>query len=164
MLPRMPVPHPDDKRWRLVVTTMRHHGFAPGSLIETLHTVQSAFGYLDMEALRFVANNLSVPLSRAYAVATFYNFFTLKPQGEHICVVCMGTACYIKGAPQILDDIGQSTHLAPGETTLDKKVSLVVARCLGTCGLAPVVTFDGEVAGKIAPAQATARIEEWLKP
>jgi bidirectional [NiFe] hydrogenase diaphorase subunit len=74
----------------------------------------------------------------------------------------MGTACYIKGGPQILDEIAQSTHLGPGQTTSDKKVSLVIARCLGTCGLAPVATFDGEVAGKIEPAQATQKIEEWM--
>ena len=162
MLPSLPIPHPEDKRWRLVVGTMRRHGFASEALIETLHTVQSAFGYLEIEALRFVAANLRVPLSRVFGVATFYNFFTMKPQGEHICVVCMGTACYIKGGQQILDGIGEKTKLAPGETTDDKKVSLVVARCLGTCGLAPVATFDGDVVGKIEPAQASGRIEEWL--
>jgi len=162
MLPSLPIPHPEDKRWRLVVGTMRRHGFASEALIETLHTVQSAFGFLEIEALRFVAANLRVPLSRVFGVATFYNFFTMKPQGEHICVVCMGTACYIKGGQQILDDIGEKTKLAPGETTSDKKASLVVARCLGTCGLAPVATFDGEVVGKIEPAQASTKIEEWL--
>ena len=162
MLPSLPIPHPEDKRWRLVVGTMRRHGFASEALIETLHTVQSAFGFLDVEALRFVAANLRVPLSRVYGVATFYNYFTMKPQGEHVCVVCMGTACYIKGSGQILDHIAEKHHLAPGETTPDKKASLVVARCLGTCGLAPVVTFDGEVAGKIEPAQAADKIEEWL--
>jgi bidirectional [NiFe] hydrogenase diaphorase subunit len=98
-----------------------------------------------------------------YGVATFYNFFTMKPQGEHICVVCMGTACYIKGGPQILEDIENSTQLKPGKTTADKRASLLIARCLGTCGLAPVATFDGEVVGKIEPAQATEKLEEWLK-
>ena len=163
MQPSLPIPHPEDKRWRLVVGTMRRHGFASEALIETLHTVQSAFGYLEVEALRFVAANLHVPLSRVFGVATFYNFFTMKPQGEHICVVCMGTACYIKGAPQILDGIEQTTQLHPGETTADKKASLVIARCLGTCGLAPVATFDGDVVGKIEPAQASDKIAEWLK-
>ena|SRR5688572_20789849 len=163
MLNNPVLPHPEDKRWRIVVGTMRRHGFSAESLIETLHTVQSTFGYLEEEALRFVAANLRVPLSRVYGVATFYNFFTMKPQGEHLCVVCLGTACYIKGGQQILDGIAQSSsHLMPGKTTPDKKVSLVVARCLGTCGLAPVATFDGEMIGKIEPAQATGKIEEWL--
>jgi len=162
MLNNPPIPHPEDKRWRIVVGTMRRHGFAPEALIETLHTVQSTFGYIEQEALRFVANSLRVPLSRVYGVATFYNFFTMKPQGEHICVVCMGTACYIKGGPHILDGIEHDIELAPGETTEDKKVSLVIARCLGTCGLAPVATFDGEVVGKIEPAQAAGKIKEWM--
>ena len=162
MLPSLPIPHPEDKRWRLVVGTMRRHGFAAEALIETLHTVQSAFGYLELEALRFVAANLRVPLSRVFGVATFYNYFVMKPQGKHICVVCMGTACYIKGSGQILDGIAQENQLTPGETTPDKKASLVIARCLGTCGLAPVATFDGDVVGKIEPSQATSRIKEWL--
>lgn len=163
MLNNPPIPHPEDKRWRIVVGTMRRHGFSTESLIETLHTVQSTFGYLEEEALRFVATSLRVPLSRVYGVATFYNFFTMKPQGEHLCVVCLGTACYIKGGQQILDGIAQSsTHLMPGKTTSDKKASLVVARCLGTCGLAPVATFDGEMVGKIESTQATEKIEEWL--
>ena len=164
MLPSVPIPHPEDKRWRLVVGTMRRHGFESEALIETLHTVQSAFGYLDMEALGFVAANLRVPLSRVYGVATFYNYFTMKPQGKHTCVVCLGTACYIKGSPRVLEAIEDKIHLTPGETTPDKKVSLVIARCLGTCGLAPVATFDDEVVGKIEPNEATGKIQEWLKP
>lgn len=95
----------EDKRWRLVNATMRRNGNASDALIETLHTVQEAFGYLDEISLRYVASSLKVPLSRVYGVATFYNFFTLKPQGQHSCVVCLGTACYIKGAPQILEAI-----------------------------------------------------------
>jgi bidirectional [NiFe] hydrogenase diaphorase subunit len=163
MLPQIPIPHPEDKRWRLVVGTMRRHGFASAALIETLHTVQSAFGYLDMEALRFVALNLRVPLSRAYGAATFYNYFMMKPQGEHSCVVCLGTACYIKGSAAILEGVEHAAGVKSGSTTPDKKVSLLIARCLGTCGLAPVATFDGEVAGNLQPEAAVAKVEEWLK-
>jgi bidirectional [NiFe] hydrogenase diaphorase subunit len=153
----------DDKRWRLVNATMRRHGNKPDALIETLHTVQEAFGCLDDEALRYVASNLKVPLSRVYGVATFYNFFTLKPHGEHNCVVCLGTACYIKGAPHILGAIESLAHIKPGETTPDKKVSLLIARCLGTCGLAPAAVFDGEVAGKLTPQNAVDKVEAWMK-
>ena len=92
----------DDKRWRIVNGTMRRHGFARDALIETLHTVQEYFGYLDKPSLDFVAASLRVPLSQAYGVATFYHFFTLKPPGKHTCLVCLGTACYIKGAGQLL--------------------------------------------------------------
>jgi bidirectional [NiFe] hydrogenase diaphorase subunit len=153
----------DDKRWRLVNATMRRHGNEPDALIETLHTIQEAFGYLDDVSLRYVASNLKAPLSRVYGVATFYNFFTLKPQGEHNCVVCLGTACYIKGAPQILESVENLTHILPGETTPDKKVSLLIARCLGTCGLAPAAVFDGEVVGKMTATVATNKVQEWMK-
>jgi len=139
----------DDRRWRVVRATMRRHGHEPDALIETLHTVQETFGFLDEEALRYVATGLRVPLSRVYGVATFYHFFTLKPQGEHLCVVCMGTACYIKGGASILSAIEQNYRVKDGETTSDGKLSLLTARCLGACGLAPAVVFDGQVAGKL---------------
>jgi bidirectional [NiFe] hydrogenase diaphorase subunit len=88
-----PAPPSDDRRWRLVDATMRRHGRQSHALIESLHTVQESFGYLDLEALRYVAASLRVPLSRVYGVATFYHLFNLKPQGQHTCVVCLGTAC-----------------------------------------------------------------------
>ena len=153
----------EDKRWRLVNATIRRNGNEPDALIETLHTVQEAFGFLDDVALRYVASNLKVPLSRVYGVATFYNFFTLKPQGEHSCVVCLGTACYIKGAPHILEAINNLAHIKPGETTPNKKMSLLVARCLGTCGLAPAGVLDGEVMGKLEPSAVTDKIQGWMK-
>ena len=156
-----PAPPNQDKRWRLVDATMRRLGQQSRGLIETLHTVQEAFGYLDEDALRYVASSLRVPLSRAYGVATFYHFFTLKPAGEHTCVVCMGTACYIKGAPQLLESIKRDLRISPGETTADQKVSLLTARCLGSCGLAPAVVFDREVAGKVTPQAMRDYLSKW---
>jgi len=140
---------------------MRRHGHEQSALIETLHTVQETFGYLEKDALRYVAAALRVPLSQAYGVATFYHFFTLKPQGEHTCVVCMGTACYIKGAPTILAAIEENIKVKPGETTPDGKLSLIQARCLGSCGLAPAAVFDGEVVGKMTPTYVLERIRRW---
>jgi bidirectional [NiFe] hydrogenase diaphorase subunit len=102
-----------------------------------------------------------VPLSRAFGVAIFYHFFTLKPAGEHTCVICMGTACYIKGAPQLLDAVQRDLGIAPGETTSDKKVSLLTARCLGSCGLAPAVVYDQEVAGKVATSAIREHLKKW---
>ena len=151
----------DDPRWRRVNRVMRLHGYRPNALIETLHMVQDTFGFLEMEALQYVAKTLQVPLSRVYAVATFYHFFTLKPPGRHTCVVCMGTACYISGAAQIMADIEQSLHIEPGETTADGAISLVTARCLGSCGLAPAVVLDGEIRGKITPAAVLETLERW---
>lgn len=150
-----------DKRWKIVDATMRRVGQRSRGLIETLHTVQEAFGYLDETALRYVAISLRVPLSRAYGVATFYHFFTLKPAGEHTCVICLGTACYIKGAPQLVDAVKRELGIAPGDTTPDRKVSVLSARCLGSCGLAPAVVYDNEVAGKVTPEQLRKQVAKW---
>jgi bidirectional [NiFe] hydrogenase diaphorase subunit len=107
--------------------------------------------------------SLRVPLSRAYGVATFYHFFTLKPAGQHTCVICLGTACYIKGAPQLMDAMDKDLDLHPGETTPDGKISLLTARCLGSCGLAPAVVYDQEVAGKVTAPSLRERISQWSR-
>ena len=152
----------DDKRWKIVEATARRHGREPHALIETLHTVQECFGYLDDAALKFVASTLRVPLSRVFGAATFYHFFTLKPKGKHTCVVCTGTACYIKGAPALLTAIEKTYGVKPGETTQDNELSVLTARCLGSCGLAPAVVMDGAVLGKISPHDTLARIEKGI--
>ena len=128
---------------------MRRLGNQSNALIEALHTVQESFGYLDTDALRYVATSLRVPLSQAYGVATFYHFFSLKPPGAHTCVVCTGTACYIKGAAKLLQAIEQKFAVRPGETTPDGRLSLVTARFLGSCGLAPVGVFDQQISGML---------------
>ena len=151
-----------DKRWRLVDATIRRVGNQSRGLIEALHTVQEVFGYLDEQAMRYVSTALRVPLSRAYGVATFYHFFTLKPAGEHTCVVCMGTACYIKGAPQLLAAMQRDLDIGPGETTTNGKVSLLTARCLGSCGLAPAVVYDNAVAGKVNTQALREQIVKWM--
>ena len=152
-----------DKRWKIVEATARRHGREPHALIETLHTVQETFGYLDETALRYVAAVLRVPLSRVYGAATFYHFFTLKPKGRHACVVCTGTACYIKGAPALLGAIEKAYGVKPGETTPDNELSVLTARCLGSCGLAPAAVLDGAVLGKITPGDLAARIEKGIR-
>ena len=150
----------DDKRWKIVEATARRHGREPHALIETLHTVQESFGYLDEMALRFVASTLRVPLSRVYGAATFYHFFTLKPKGRHTCVVCTGTACYINGATQILAAISADLGVQPKQTTADGRLSLLTARCLGACSLAPAAIIDGQVEGRVRPAELVARLEK----
>ena len=159
--PKVELPS-DDKRWRIVDGTARRNGLNRHALIETLHTVQEAFGFIDDDALRFVAKRLRVPLSSAYGVATFYHFFSLKPQGKHTCVVCQGTACYIKGAPKRVEAMDSKYEIKPGETTEDGEVSLMSARCVGACGLAPAVVYDGEVAGKVTPDNMLEKIEGWV--
>ena len=152
----------DDKRWKIVEATARRHGREPHALIETLHTVQESFGYLDESALRFVASSLRVPLSRVYGAATFYHFFTLKPKGKHTCVVCTGTACYIKGAASLLTGIERTYGIKPGETTPDGELSVLTARCLGSCGLAPAVVLDSNVMGKIGPGEMLNRVAKGI--
>lgn len=152
----------DDKRWRIVSTTMRRHGFARHALIETLHTVQQSFGSLDPESIAFVAGSLRVPLSQAYGVATFYHFFTMSPPGEHTCVLCLGTACYIKGAARLLSRAEAVLGIKAGETTADGKASLVLVRCIGSCSVAPVAVFDGDLAGNASADQVAARLEGWM--
>lgn len=144
-------PPSDDRRWKLVDARMRRLGYRPDALIETLHTVQESFGFLEPEALDYVSHSLHVPPSRVFGVATFYSFFTLRPTGEHTCVVCTGTACYINGASKILGRIEERLGVGTGETTADNRVSLLTARCIGACSIAPAVVIDGQVRGKQTP-------------
>jgi len=154
----------NDKRYKLLDATMRRHGYRPNALIESLHTAQQAYGFLDTDVLKTVARALRLPASKVYGVATFYHAFTLKPQGLHTCVVCMGTACYVKGATRTLEAIARVLHLRPGDTTPDHQVSLLQARCFGSCAMAPVVTIDGHVVGHASPEMVTERIGQWLVP
>jgi len=152
-----------DKRRKLVDATMRRYGHSTYALIETLHTVQEAYGYLDDDNLKYVSEALRVPLSKIYGVATFYHFFTLKPQGEHTAVLCTGTACYIKGVPAILSAIRDNFGVEDGDTTEDNKLSMLTARCIGSCGLAPAMVLDGEIAGQVTPEIVVDRIGRMIQ-
>jgi bidirectional [NiFe] hydrogenase diaphorase subunit len=150
----------DDKRWRQVDVRMRRLGYRPDGLIEVLHTTQEVFGYLDDEALSYVGESLGVPPSKVYGVATFYSHFALKPQGVHTCVVCTGTACYINGARALLGAIYEKLGVKPGGTTPDGKTSVLKARCLGACSMAPAVVLDGQVHGHMVPELLGELLEE----
>ena len=149
-----------DRRLKRIDVTMKRNQYKPDALIEVLHAAQEAFGYLDEAVLLHVARGLKLPLSRVYGVATFYHLFTLKPSGAHNCVVCMGTACYVKGGGKVMEALQAELGVEVGETTPDGQVSLMAARCLGACGIAPAVVYDGEIAGKQQPDQAIAKIKE----
>lgn len=155
---RKPQPPSDDKRWKLVDATMRRCGGDGRALIETLHTVQDTFGYLELDALKYVAIALRVPLSTVFGVATFYHHFSLRPPGKHTCVVCTGTACHIKGAGELLTKIEAEFGVTPGETRADGELSVIEARCIGACGLAPIAVFDDSVAGKLTVEETLSRI------
>ncbi len=155
--------HPSgDKRFKLLEVTMKRHQYRQDALIEVLHAAQGLFGYLELDLLHFVAHHLKLPLSRVYGVATFYHFFTLKPKGKHSCVVCTGTACYVKGADALLAAVRRAAHIAPGETTADGELSLLTARCLGACGVAPAVVLDGTVHGHTTPEALVQHLKGWL--
>jgi len=152
-------PPSDDKRWNIVAATMKTLGNRPSALIEALHTLQQSFGYLDKAGLTFVAAVLRMPLSQVYGAATFYHYFTLKPQGEHSCVVCTGTACYIKGANALLQSLETHEGVKPGQTTPDGRLSVSTARCFGTCGLALVAVMDGQMASYVTPETLQQHLE-----
>lgn len=158
--PVRPAAPSDDKRWKLINANMRRNGYAGHALIETLHSVQSAFGFLDTASMRYVAASLDLPLSKVYGVATFYHLFMLEPKGHHACVVCTGTACYIKGAAGLVKAVEQRYGAGPGQTTPDNHLSVLTARCVGACGLAPAVVLDRNVLGKQTPTELLARIED----
>jgi len=152
-----------DKRWRLLEATMKRHQYRSDALIEVLHKAQELFGYLSPALLAFVAKSLSLPLSQIYGVATFYHFFSLAPKGQHSCTVCLGTACYVKQAAQLLAVLEQRWSIRPGETTADGRISLSTARCLGACGIAPVAVVDDAIAGHQTAETILLRLEECIE-
>ncbi len=150
-----------DKRFKILEAHIKKHQFKQDALIEVLHKAQELFGFLDDDLLLFVAYRLKLPASRVYGVATFYHFFTLKPKGQHTCVVCMGTACYVRGADKLLAAVEQTTGIKAGETTADGKVSLLTARCIGACGIAPAVVYDGTVTPRQTPDSVLEHVKGW---
>ena len=150
-----------DKRFRILEAHMKKFQYRQDALIEILHKAQELFGYLEDDLLLFVSYKLKLPTSRVYGVATFYHFFTLKPQGAHTCVVCMGTACYVKGAAKVIAAIQEKIKIKPGETTPDNQVSLLTARCIGACGIAPAAVYDGTVTPRQTPETALEHISKW---
>jgi bidirectional [NiFe] hydrogenase diaphorase subunit len=150
-----------DNRYKMLDATIRRHRYEPDSLLEVLHTAQELFGFLSTEILWHIVRALRVPASRVYGVVTFYSFFSLEPKGEHTCVVCLGTACYVKGSASVLAAIESSHGIGTGATTADGKLSLATARCLGACGIAPAVVFDNQVAGGVTVEGALERLRTW---
>ncbi|MCG8400419.1 MAG: NAD(P)H-dependent oxidoreductase subunit E [Firmicutes bacterium] len=121
----------------------------PESLIQALHKTQNVVGYLPREIQVRVAKELNVPLSKVYGVVSFYAFFTTKPKGRHQISICAGTACYVRGASRLLNQLTEDLGVEPGDTSQDGEFSLDVVRCLGACGLGPVVTVNDDVYGRV---------------
>ena len=135
----------------------------PGELINILHKTQESFGYLPEEVQQVVAECLGIPVGRVYGVVSFYSFFTMKPKGKYAISVCLGTACYVKGAEKILDALKSELKISEGGVTEDGKFSLDVLRCVGACGLAPVMTINGKTYGRLVPEHVKEILAEYAE-
>ena len=155
--------HPSgDDRFALVDKHLKRVRYEQDQLIETLHVAQDVFGFLSEDVLLYVARALMLPPSMVYGVATFYQLFTFDAPGDHACTVCTGTACYVKGADDIVRSVATAHDVAAGATSEDGRLTLKTARCLGSCGLAPVVVLDGAVHGRLDAAAALTLVEQAL--
>lgn len=125
----------------------------PGALIPILQQAQDIYGYLPIEVQQIIAKQLNIPLEKIYGVVTFYSFFSLYPKGEHKISVCLGTACYVKGSGKVLEKLTDELSIEPGQCTHDRKFSLDTCRCIGACGLAPVMLVNDDVYGHMSPAE-----------
>jgi NADH:ubiquinone oxidoreductase subunit E len=133
----------------------------PGALIPVLQEAQDLIGYLPPVVQRHVAKGLKVPVSEVHGVVSFYSFFTMKPKGKHNVRVCLGTACYVKGAEEIVKKLSEGLQIDVGGITADKKFSLETVRCLGACGLAPVVVIDKDTHGSINPVKVMDLLKDY---
>lgn len=142
---------------------LRTHKKDPGDLIGILQDIQARYRYLPREALEEVSKGLKVPMNRLYHAATFFRAFYLEPRGKHDCVVCTGTACHVRGAQRIVDELSRELKTEPGGTSSDKLFSLDTVNCLGACALGPVMTVDGVIHGKLTARSARSTINRYKK-
>lgn len=133
----------------------------PGELINVLHGAQGMFGYLPAEVQEIVADGMNVSVAHVYGVVTFYSFFSMLPKGKHPISICMGTACYVRGGEKVLDEFKRHLDVRVGDTTPDGKFSLSCLRCVGACGLAPVVTIGERVYGRVSPEDVKGILGEY---
>jgi NADH:ubiquinone oxidoreductase subunit E len=131
------------------------HRGQPGALIQVLHKAQELLGYLPIEAQERVASGLGVPLSEVYGVVSFYSYFRMVPRGQHTIRVCLGTACYVRGGRKVLAQVQNKLGIAVGGTTDDRNFSLEVVRCIGACGLAPVLAVGGDIYRRVKPSKVS---------
>ena len=134
-----------------------------GPLMPVMQKAQDIYGALTIDVQEVIAEELGIPMSDVYGVATFYSQFALEPKGEHVVSVCMGTACYVKNVEKILDKLSEELDIKPGETTPDGKFTLEPTRCLGCCGLAPVIMIDDQVYGRLTPSDVPGIVDEYRK-
>ena len=134
-----------------------------GELINVLHKTQGTFGYLPAEVQEVISEKMSIPAAKVFGVVSFYSFFTMKPKGEHPISICTGTACYVRGAENVLLEFKKQLNIEVGETSSDGKFSLSCLRCVGACGLAPVVLVGEKTYGRVAPDDVKGIIQEYTE-
>jgi len=134
---------------------LARHPQQPSAVVDLLHDIQEQFRYLPEQAMRQAAGHLGISEARLYSLATFFEGFHLKPRGEHVCTVCMGTACHVRGAPRLLDQLERDLGIAPGQTTPDLQFTLQEVNCVGACALGPLVIVDGDYHGSMNSARLT---------
>ncbi|MFW5998743.1 MAG: NAD(P)H-dependent oxidoreductase subunit E [Halanaerobiaceae bacterium] len=134
-----------------------------GTLIKILHEAQNIFGYLPRKVQIFIARTMGIPLPEVYGVVSFYSLFTMEPRGQYTIEICMGTACYVKGSEEILNKLKNVLDIEPGEVTEDGKFTIETTHCLGACSLAPVVSINGDVQGKVAPENVEDILNEYAE-
>lgn len=130
------------------------------ALIGVLHKAQGLFGYLDEEIQKFIADKLEIPVSKVYGVVTFYSYFTTEPKGKYVISVCTGTACFVRGSGEILEEFKKELNIKEGETTEDNLYTLDTLRCVGACGIAPVVSVNDKVYGQFTKSQVKTLLNE----
>ena len=151
-----------DNQVKELVEVCRFFNNDPYELINVLHKAQGIFGYLPAEVQEIVARELKIPVAKVYGVVTFYSFFTMIPKGQNPISICMGTACYVRGAEKVLEEFRRKLNVEVGETTKDGKFSLNCLRCVGACGLAPVVMVGEKTYGRVSPDGVQEILAEYL--
>ncbi len=151
------------QQMRELMKCINAHKNEKGALMPVLHEAQNIYGYLPAEVQTVIADELNVPLAEVYGVATFYSQFSLQPKGKHKISICLGTACYVKGSDKVLEAVEHELRISCGECTPDKKFSIESCRCVGACGLAPVMIIDGEVYGKLSPADVKGILDKYMQ-
>ena len=151
----------NDSRYDLLAKVIKEHKNEPGPLMPILQETQNIFDCVPEDVQKIIAKELNITLSDIYGVVTFYSQFTLKPRGKHKIQVCMGTACYVKGASDVLNRISHELNVPIGQTTEDGKYTLIATRCLGACGLAPVLTINEDVYGRLVADDVPRIVKEY---
>ena len=153
----------EDPRVKRILKVLETHQRKPDGLIQVLHSIQDLFGHVPLNFIALTARELRVAPSRVYGVVSFYHFFSLKPKGEHNCLICTGTACYVKGAQKLIDQVAKDFKIKPGRSTPDNKLGLEAVRCIGACSLAPAVVMDNEIHARMTPENISDVIHQALK-